>query len=165
MKMSTKMPKKKNPASGIKINISADCDAVVFDKRLISDLVRQTAEHFGLAGAQINIAVVDDEKIVRINRQFLDKTSVTDVISFDISDDDSKEKFFDIAVNAQMAQRQARLRAHDASAELALYILHGLLHHLGFDDATAAQAARMHKEEDDILKKFGFGVVYAAEKR
>ena len=165
MNMSAKMTKKKNPSSGIKINISTDCTAVVFDQRLISDLIRQTAEHFGLANAQINIAVVDDEKIVDINRRFLDKDGVTDVISFDVSDEDSKEKFFDIAVNAQMAQRQARLRAHDASAELALYILHGLLHHLGFDDATADQAAKMHKEEDDILKKFGFGVVYAAAKR
>ena len=64
-----------------------------------------------------------------------------------------------------MAHRQARLRGHNAQAELALYILHGLLHNLGFDDVTAAKAAKMHKAEDDILKKFGFGVVYAAEKR
>jgi probable rRNA maturation factor len=155
----------KNTSSGIRINISIECNAVVFDRRKIIDLIRQTAEHFRVRNAQINIVVVDDKKITAVNRQFLDKDAVTDVISFDISDDDSKEKSFDIAVNAQMAQRQARVRGHEASSELTLYILHGLLHHLGFDDATAAQSAKMHKTEDDILKKFGFGVVYAAEKR
>ena len=163
--MSLKMSKKNIASSGIRVNISIECNAVVFDRRKIINLIRQTAEHFIVRNAQINIAVVDDKKITGINRQFLDKDAVTDVISFDVSEEDSKEKFFDIAVNAQMARRQARARGHDAASELALYILHGLLHHLGFDDATAAQAAKMHRAEDDILKKFGFGVVYAAEKR
>jgi probable rRNA maturation factor len=100
-----------------------------------------------------------------MNRRFLDKNAATDVISFDVSDDDSKEKTFDIAVNAQMAKKQAQSRGHTAQAELALYILHGLLHNLGFDDVTSRKAAKMHETEDDILEKFGFGAVYDAEKR
>ncbi|MFA5292951.1 MAG: rRNA maturation RNase YbeY [Phycisphaerae bacterium] len=160
------MPKKNiTSLSGIKINICTNCEAVDFDKRRIINLIRQAAEHFNLKKAQINIAIVDDERIININRRFLDKSSTTDVISFDVSDETDKEKFFDIAVNAQMAARQAKTRGHDGQAELALYVLHGLLHHLGFDDITVRQAAKMHRTEDDILKKFGFGAVYDAEKR
>ena len=69
-------------------------------------------------------------------------------------------KVFDIAVNAEMAQRQAQVAGHSAESELALYFLHGLLHNLGFDDATNEQASKMHKTEDEILEKFGYGVVY-----
>ena len=160
------MPKKNiTSSSDLKINISTDCEAVDFDQRRIKNLIRQVAEYFDLKKAQINIAIVDDEQIIGINRRFLDKSSTTDVISFDISDDGGKEKFFDIAVNAQMAARQAKSRGHNAEAELALYVLHGLLHHLGFDDITVRQAAKMHRAEDDILQKFGFGAVYDAEKR
>lgn len=160
------MPKKNvTPSSGIKVNICTECKAVAFDKRQIINLVSQTAEHFDVIKAQVNIAILDDRQIVDINRRFLDKNGTTDVISFDISDDDSKEKTFDIAVNAQLAKKQAQNRGHTAQAELALYILHGLLHNLGFDDATSRKAAKMHKTEDDILEKFGFGAVYDAEKR
>jgi probable rRNA maturation factor len=160
------MPKKNiSSSSGIKVNICTDCDDVAFDEKKIIDLVRQTAEHFGTRKAQVNIAVLSDKQIVDMNRRFLDKNSTTDVISFDISDDGSKEKTFDIAVNAQMAKKQAKSRGHTPQAELALYILHGLLHNLGLDDTTTRKAAKMHETEDDILKKFGFGAVYDAEKR
>ncbi len=159
------MPKKNIASSGIKVNICIGCKAVAFNDKHIIDLIRQTAEHFGTRKAQINIAVLGDEQIAGINRRFLDKDGVTDVISIDVSADRSEEKLFDIAENAQMAKRQAKSLAHTAEAELALYILHGLLHNFSFDDATVRQAAKMHREEDDILKKFGFGVVYDAEKR
>ncbi len=43
---------------------------------------------------------------------------------------------------------------------MALYITHGLLHNLGFDDADPEQARRMHAAEDEILQDFGYGLVY-----
>jgi probable rRNA maturation factor len=162
--MKPEMPKK-NIASSVRVNIRLDCKAVAFNEKSVINLIHQTAEHFGLKNAQVNIAIVNDEQIAAMNRRFLDKKGITDVISFDVSDDESKEKTFDIAVNARLAQRQAKSRGITAHAELALYILHGLLHHLGFNDATSRQAAKMHQAEDDILQKFGFGIVYDADKR
>ncbi len=50
-------------------------------------------------------------------------------------------------------------------AELALYVTHGLLHQLGFDDATPEQAQKMHQAEDEILQHMGFGVVYNSRLR
>ena len=160
------MPKNNvTPPSGIKVNICTECKAVAFDKKRIVNLVRRTAKRFDVKRAQINIAVLTDKQIIDINRRFLDRKSTTDVISFDVSDDGSKEKTFDIAVNAQMAKKQAKNRSHTAQAELALYILHGLLHNLGLNDTTSRKVAKMHETEDDILKKFGFGAVYDTEKR
>jgi probable rRNA maturation factor len=168
--MKNKMPDKKNASgpsallgTGIAVNINMSCDIVRFDRQKMIGMIRSVAGQFGIEKADINFAVLGDEEIVKLNRNFLDKTDVTDVISFDISDTDDL-RIFDIAVNAEMAQRQAQAAGCSAQSELALYFLHGLLHNLGFDDTTSAKAAKMHKTEDDILKKSGYGIVYNQKK-
>lgn len=148
-------------SSDIKINIDVRCDVVGFSRRKFSDILKKTALKFGLKNAIINFSVVDDTEIVAINHQFLNKKKITDVISFDLSDAD--KKVFDIAINAQLAQRQAEIKKHNSQAELALYFLHGLLHQLGFDDLTTADATKMHKTEDEILEKFGYGKVFSGQ--
>ena len=156
--------KKNNPdkgfVSGITVNINVRCDAVNFDRRKVADMAKRVASRFGVKKARINFVVVDDEEIIGINRQFLNKNKTTDVISFDISGVDSTERLFDIVINAQMAQKQAKLRGHSCQAELALYFLHGLLHNLSFDDFLTKDAAKMHKTEDEILEEFGYGKVF-----
>jgi len=110
--------------------------------------------------ATITISVVDDKEMKKIHKQFLKKSSTTDVLSFDLSDTFQRRRVFALAVNAEMAARQARRRDHSVEAEIALYIIHGLLHHLGFDDDTPEHARRMHRAENTILQKAGFGRVY-----
>jgi probable rRNA maturation factor len=150
-------------SSDIKINIDVRCDAVDFGQRKFADIIKKTALKFGLKKAIINFAVVDNAEIVSLNRQFLGKNKITDVISFDLSDDKGDKKVFDIVVNAKLAQKQAKLKKHSGQAELALYFLHGLLHQLGFDDLTAVDAAKMHRMEDKILEKFGYGKVFSGQ--
>ena len=63
------------------------------------------------------------------------------------------------------ARRQAELRGHGVAQELALYIVHGILHCTGYDDheeAGAFGSIAMHRREDEILSAIGAGVVYAA---
>ena len=114
---------------------------------------------------EISIAIVDDNEIRELNRQFLNSKSATDCLSFDLSDDEKRSKIFDLVVNGEMAVRQANLRGHSCEAELALYITHGLLHNLGFDDSAQNQARKMHETEDEILQEFGYGLVYNKDTR
>ena len=114
---------------------------------------------------EISIAIVDDNEILELNRQFLNSKSVTDCLSFDLSDDKRSGKTFDLVVNGEMAVRQANQRGHSSEAELALYITHGLLHNLGFDDSTKSRAREMHETEDEILQEFGYGIVYNKDTR
>jgi probable rRNA maturation factor len=109
---------------------------------------------------EISITIVGDDEIRELNRQFLKSKDVTDCLSFDLSDDEEGQKVFDIVVNGEMAVRQANLRGHSSQAELALYITHGLLHQLGFDDSVKSRARKMHEAEDEILQEFGYGPVY-----
>ena len=155
-----KKTSKKNIGSDITVNININCDVVRFNHRKLILMAQDTTKKFGVEKAQINLLVINDKEIIRINRRFLNSEKLTDVISFDLSENGNNFKFFDIVVNGQMAQRQAKIRGHRPQSELALYFIHGLLHNLGFDDSTIKKAAKMHKMEDVILKKAGYGIVY-----
>jgi len=125
-------------------------------------LVKAICNRFKLSKATVSIAIVDDAQILELNKQFLNSKSATDCLSFDLSDDKGPQspKLFELIVNGEMAVREANLRGHSSEAEMALYITHGLLHHLGFDDSTESQARKMHDMEDEILQQFGYGLVY-----
>ncbi len=127
------------------------------DSEKIIELVTFTCHRFDLFSAEVSIAVVDDEQMQEVHRDFMDDSSTTDVMSFDLSD---QTKVFEIVVNADMAKRQSQINSNSFDAELLLYVLHGLLHNLGFDDLSKQEFKKMHKEEDEIMKALGWGVVY-----
>ena len=138
----------------------------------LTKLVRVICDRFGRRKTRdtrydISIAIVDDTQIREVNSRFLNRRPTTDCLSFDLSDDEEESatgnrgvKTFELLVNGEMAVRQANLRAHSSEAELALYVTHGLLHNLGFDDSTRGQAKKMHDTEDEILQQAGYGPVY-----
>ena len=128
----------------------------------IKKLVQAVFKRFGLSKATVSIAIVDDAEIRKLNSRFLNRKANTDCLSFDLSDTQGPQspRLFELIVNGEMAVRQANLRGHSSQAELALYITHGLLHNLGFDDATDSKARKMHDMEDNILQQLGYGFVY-----
>jgi len=125
----------------------------------LKKLVKAVCTRFKLSKATVSIAIVDDAEIRKLNKQFLNRSSTTDCLSFNLSDDDAR-KSFELVVNAEKAVKEANLRGHSSEAELALYVIHGLLHNLGFDDSTQDQAKKMHDTEDEILQQLGYGLVY-----
>lgn len=130
------------------------------DIERFKNLSMAICRRFDVTDAVVSIAIVGDKEIADVNEKFLQKSNTTDVISFDLTEPDATEKVFDLVINAAEAARQAEKRAHTLNAELALYITHGLLHNLGFDDADEKDAERMHRTEDDILTQAGYGVIY-----
>jgi probable rRNA maturation factor len=127
----------------------------------LKKLVKVICNRFKLSKATISIAIVDDTQIRKVNKQFLNQDLPTDCLSFNLSENDTNPvKSFELVVNAEMAVKEANLRGHSSEAELALYITHGLLHNLGFDDSTQSQAEKMHNIEDEILQQLGYGPVY-----
>ena len=145
-----------NDECDIRVEISCEIDNT-YDLEKFKSLAESVCSRFSVQTATVSIAIVGDDAIAAINKQFLDHTGPTDVISFDLSDD---VKNFEIVVNADQAARQSAERAHDTESELALYITHGLLHNLGFDDHNETDSKKMHKMEDAILKDEGFGAIY-----
>jgi probable rRNA maturation factor len=137
------------------------------EARKLRKLVRAVCTRFGIVRARVGIGIVGDAEITTLNRKFLGHKGPTDCLSFDLSDEmePGAPRIFELIVNGELALREAKRRGHEAQAELALYITHGLLHQLGFDDATAARARRMHRTEDEILQHLGYGLVYNSRGR
>ncbi|MHC4118570.1 MAG: rRNA maturation RNase YbeY [Planctomycetota bacterium] len=161
----------------IAIQITRNFTTIDMSLSKVEELVKTVCNRFAGPGEpqiryEVSIAIVDDAEIRKLNSRFLDHKTTTDCLSFDLSDDEEqseienrKSKIFDLIVNGEMAVRQAESRGHSSEAELALYITHGLLHNLGFDDSTPDQARRMHDTEDEILQQLGYGFVYNTDER
>jgi len=135
------------------------------DDALLHESVLQTLRRFNIEGAEISIALVGDEEMAELHEAYLNVPGPTDVLTFDLSsqpqDPQSCRRIDgEIVISIETARRQAELRGHAFSAELALYAVHGTLHLLGLSDATEHQASGMHRLENDILTAAGIGPIY-----
>ena len=90
---------------------------------------------------EVSIAVIDDDAMRTLNRQFRRKNKTTDVLTFpaDASDADPHAKgrpLGDIVISIDQARRQAADQRHSLATEVRYLILHGILHALGYDHET-----------------------------
>ncbi len=150
----------------IDIQITVNFQVIDVSLSRLRELATTVCNRFGTdTEFQISIAIVDDAEIKELNTRFLEHRTTTDCLSFDLSDRGEKSRVFELVVNGEMAVRQANSRGHSSEAELALYIAHGLLHNLGFDDSTPSLARKIHETEDEILQELGYGFVYNGSTR
>ena len=134
-------------------------NGIDFDWGRLKKMTESICRRFGLNGGTVSIVILNDETVRKVNKRFLKKDATTDVISFDLSDEGKSEKSFELVVNGEKAQKEGGRRGHGPEAELALYVAHGLLHNLGFDDSDEAEAEKMHRQEDEILQQFDYGII------
>jgi probable rRNA maturation factor len=122
--------------------------------------IRQALKTHKRRSAMIDVNLVSDRAIARLNREFLQHAGPTDVISLNYGHDNSQLVEGEMYISIDTARREARRRGHRMVAELCLYAIHGTLHLLGYDDRDPADAQRMHAKEDELLKELGLGAVY-----
>ena len=100
----------------------------------------------------INICFVNNPQIKKFNAKFLKVKGSTDVLAFNLSDKKEKNVILaDIMISVQEALKQAASYKTTPDYELSLYIVHGLLHILGFNDHTPAQIKLMRKKESQYV--------------
>lgn len=111
---------------------------------------------------RLSIRIITDEQMCDLHRQFSNDDSTTDVLTFPATDA-TDHIDADIAICLDQAARQSAARDHCINHELLLYIIHGILHCIGYDDHTKADYAAMHTEEDRILRAIGVGALFHDE--
>lgn len=127
---------------------------------VIRNAIEAVLNRHGRRTARIGVAIVDDEEMAAAHQQYLNEPGTTDVITFDLSDDESDDVEGELMVCIDVARREAESRGHGIAAELVLYVVHGLLHLLGYDDKTDEGFARIHAMEDELMESLGFGRVF-----
>jgi probable rRNA maturation factor len=155
------------PSTRIEVEVSDTQSHLSVDPEFLKDLVRRVLVLEGVECATVSIALVDDLTIHAINRRHLAHDWPTDVITFVLSEQDDPTLAAELVVSAEMAASTARDVGVDPRSELALYLVHGLLHLLGFDDTTLEAADEMRRREAEILALEGlintFPLVGAAQ--
>ncbi len=124
-------------------------------------LAVQSLRSSGVASGELNLIFVDEAAMARLNAQHMGKNYATDVLSFPLDGTEVVELgeslIGDVVVCPTRAEAQASdhegRRGHDGSLddELALLIVHGVLHVLGHDHYDAATTARMQSCEQVLL--------------
>ena len=136
------------------VSIASHQHTVRVPRKKITELIAFIARSEGVPIAEIDVAVVTGSEIARLNRKYLSLAGETDVLSFDLSDGPEAPVSAQLVVCAEVAEKQATARGIAVQRELLLYVSHGLLHLMGYDDATARSAARMHAREEQLLDEF-----------
>jgi probable rRNA maturation factor len=118
-------------------------------------------EHVSLDPARHEVAVLgcDDVRIAALNKDFRQKASATNVLSWpaeDLRPDDVPgEELGDIAISFDTCAREARAQGKPFDQHVTHLLVHATLHLLGYDHENDAEAAQMEHLEVEILGKLG----------
>lgn len=98
--------------------------------------------------AEVEVALVGDATIARLNRRYRGRSGPTDVLTFPGA---PGRVLGEVVISLPRARAQARQFGHSIRREVALLVAHGVLHLRGYDDRTPAAAARMQARAEAIL--------------
>jgi len=135
--------------------------------RQLQAAIQATLLRHGRRRAEISVAVVRGVTMQRLNRQYLGHDYDTDVLSFCLEEESADRPLLgQLIVSLDFAARQAsRLSGRGQGVvtlrdELALYLVHGTLHLLGFDDQDPEDRRAMRRQEAEVLEGFGIFPVW-----
>ncbi len=115
------------------------------DRAFLRRVVAVALDQVGRPDLSVSLLLTGDAESARLHRQFFADATPTDVMSFPL------DGAVEIAVNVARARREAERRGHSIRAEVALYVVHGILHACGYDDRRRGARARMRAAERAIL--------------
>lgn len=131
-------------------------------ERDIRKAVRLAAEREKKIKGQIDITVVGDTTIRRLNKQYRGKDAVTDVLSFAWEEDKKMPSAYlgQIYLSYPQIKRQARRFQVSATEEFIRMLVHGLLHIVGYDHVKPTEAKRMFARQEAIVKEVNRGASF-----
>ncbi|MQR95533.1 rRNA maturation RNase YbeY [Fictibacillus phosphorivorans] len=134
-------------------------------QELLSNVLEKAAEMEKTGQAEVSITIVTKERIQEINKEYRQKDSVTDVISFameEMGEDETEiiggeeTRFLgDIIICLDVAKEQAEEYGHSLEREMGFLAVHGFLHLLGYDHMNEEDEKRMFGRQEEILEQYG----------
>ncbi len=132
-------------------------------KQWLRRAVKLTLANAGVSSqVELGLVIAGDETVHELNRSYRSVDRTTDVISFALSEQSAKAEPFvtppddvihlgEVIISYPQTKRQAEEQRHPLERELALLVVHGVLHLLGYDHELPEQAKKMKAMESRIL--------------
>jgi len=164
---------------GADVFVADEQSALQVDVERWAELARSVLDAEGVGDdVEVSLLFVDEPAIAELNERFLGNSGPTDVLAFPIDDEavpggrspdeggtgpggplSSEEEpvpmlLGDVVVCPTVARRHAAERERSVEDEMALLVVHGLLHLLGMDHADSDEAERMERREQQLLSRF-----------
>ncbi|MFN8537546.1 MAG: rRNA maturation RNase YbeY [Thermomicrobiales bacterium] len=146
------------PDHAISIAIEGDCPAA--DEADLRAVVERALAAEGVQEAvAIGVVLVDDETIHQLNRDYLNHDEPTDIVTFPLDGDDDfiagpggmRRELGEMYISFERAAAQSADWGSDQEREIRFLVVHGVLHLLGWDDATTEERERMLARQGEIL--------------
>ena len=118
-------------------------------KRETTAWIKQVAQSYGKKVGDSGYMFVDDEKILEVNREYLQHDYYTDIITFDYCEDD--ELNGDLVISLDTVRTNAELFGKTYEEELYRVIIHGVLHLIGINDKGPGEREIMEAAENKAL--------------
>jgi len=137
----------------------SDCQSkILINKKAIKTLAEKTLQLKGVKAGELSILFAGQQRMRSLNRIYRNHDSNTDVLAFSMCEgqrgaDPASQLLGDIVICPKAAEIYARRHKTDLKTEIDLYLIHGILHLLGYQDQTPKNRLRMEKEQKRILNK------------
>lgn len=133
--------------------ITYECDGVKMPKirkRDTSSWIRHVAAYYGKRVGEIGYMFVNDDKILEVNRQYLQHDYYTDIITFDYDEGDTING--DLVISLDTVKSNSEKFGKEYEEELFRVIIHGILHLCGINDKAPGEREIMEEAEDKALQ-------------
>lgn len=135
------------------INISR---CYFLNKKKLKDIVRFILKSLGIFNANLSIVFTTDREIRHLNYLYRRVNRATDVLSFSMREGKRLKRdssiLGDVIISVDRARKQAGRFNSTFKKEIFLYIIHGILHLVGYEDEKPALRKRMRKKETELLR-------------
>lgn len=118
-------------------------------RRDTSAWIKKVAASYGKTVGEVGYLFCDDEKILEVNREYLQHDYYTDIITFDYCEDDVLNG--DIVISLDTVRSNAEQLGKDYDDELHRVIIHGILHLCGLNDKGPGEREQMEAAENQAL--------------
>ncbi|MBT9132520.1 rRNA maturation RNase YbeY [candidate division NPL-UPA2 bacterium Unc8] len=131
--------------------------AIKIEKSIIEKAARKALSCEKRQGAKVSIALVNDDRMRRLNKRYRSIDETTDVLAFAMSEGDAvgrnPELLGDVVISLPQVLKQAKKLKISFDEEVSRLLIHGILHLLGYDDQSAPQKKKMEERQEAILKE------------
>ncbi len=118
-------------------------------RRAVGAWLRRVAATYGKRIGEVGYLFTDDDKILEVNRRYLNHDFYTDIITFDYSAEDTISG--DIVISVDTVRSNAALFRRPFDEELHRVIIHGILHLCGLSDKLPGERQKMEEAENEAL--------------